>query len=1033
MRHRINKVVPDIDNRLLEPDAARQAKNLRFAASINNTDQATTLVNGLAEILYPSETPLPEGDNQVIGQKEDFENQAVYFMLWNSNDDGGLYQIKNGAIALVLKVPGLVEDSDVSIAIIDGKAYWTDNENAPRMCNIAKGLAVLYPDPLEEWMITQIKRPPADPLIISPNDFTLDDASIEYDNLFPNPIPVQFSYYYVYDNDEESRLGPWSEVIWWSTNLTLTIFSAEYDNYLDGINIVKSVVFVFRRGNNGIPYEIKRVTNDGSFTGEIEVADISLLPKTAVSTDITDADFDSVPLLSVSNEVAQNRLNHGNYLIDYPNWTGLTLEVNVVPVVLATTSNQTTLKPGGVYNVGIELLDQWGRKIGVVNQQQFQVPGYQKWNYFIGSAYPTEAVWRSAFEAGNTFWDKDKSDNCYQLEYTITGTLPSWCSTFRVVYSPVLNITDSQRTNVKMYYWYTKEGVDYLSVTDKGLNESGYYRNGMCLELTSGEPFLFTAGSDSFVNIIGQYGFSGSLIGTTPGYYAIPSGWAKPFKITKQVNSFLYFEIINSGFLSDIVPGLGTAFQPIPGNPGFPIPSYWDIELTVQSNSPSEIYYQNTSFLASDVSFPANGVIYGDYFINKYIKPNFGQLQNILGFPFSIYYDTFSEPTVTVYGIDVSRNPVNLFSQSWNKTIGQPNVVNPLQRQKRILQGILFSNPLIQGTQINGLSKFNSVDNRQAPLENGPITALVRTSATQREPGVLLAIGKNGVQSFYYDGVQLTNVDGTANVSTTTQYLASQRPLVGNFGADRLRDICVTPLGTVYYWSEGIQDLIRYTNAGLQQLGETYEFMNYLRNQLEPSDRFMITYDQVTDEVILVGNESNSYIFSERYKTFQGDREYFDADNVRPERGANLSNRTYFFLKGRVWQMGPQLSVNNNSFFGVTRDPELMIITNVEPETVKRWNSIKIMGPKPLTTALSSEAPETADDDVLSSYIEPGWWIQRKWDFEASIKTSIDDDGQVMNGRIMESRLLISTFAWDANDFVKLNYIDVKATRSPVQ
>ena len=65
MRHRINKVVPDIDNRLLEPNAARQAKNLRFAASINNTDQATTLVNGLAEITYT----IPEGDNQVIGQK----------------------------------------------------------------------------------------------------------------------------------------------------------------------------------------------------------------------------------------------------------------------------------------------------------------------------------------------------------------------------------------------------------------------------------------------------------------------------------------------------------------------------------------------------------------------------------------------------------------------------------------------------------------------------------------------------------------------------------------------------------------------------------------------------------------------------------------------------------------------------------------------------------------------------------------------------------------------------------------------------
>jgi len=226
-------------------------------------------------------------------------------------------------------------------------------------------------------------------------------------------------------------------------------------------------------------------------------------------------------------------------------------------------------------------------------------------------------------------------------------------------------------------------------------------------------------------------------------------------------------------------------------------------------------------------------------------------------------------PPYEIQGYAVSMNPTNIYAQNWDSDIGQANVVNENQRQKRILQGIIFSNPLIQGTQINGLSKFNSVDNRQAPLENGPITALVRTSATQSEPGVLLAIGKNGVSSFYYDGIQLTNVDGTSNVSTSDRYLASQRPLVGNYGASRLRNICVTPLGTVYYWSENIKDWIRYSQAGLDQLGEIYGFMNFIRNELQTSDSVMMTYDQVTDEAILIGNNANAAVFSERYKTFQ--------------------------------------------------------------------------------------------------------------------------------------------------------------------
>lgn len=471
--------------------------------------------------------------------------------------------------------------------------------------------------------------------------------------------------------------------------------------------------------------------------------------------------------------------------------------------------------------------------------------------------------------------------------------------------------------------------------------------------------------------------------------------------------------------------------------------TYCDVEF-VQKGVVEDQYYQTAAIYEASESFPITGSLLGDCYLSAFKKAN-------LGGTVSFYYpvpesaypsgsfnlkntDTTSQNTYIIEGIFASMNPTDIYSQLWVSDIGWENVTNENQAQKRIANGILFSSALIQGTQINGLSKFNSLDLRQAPLENGPITALVRTSATQREPGVLLAIGKNGVSSFYYDGIQLTNVDGTANVSTSDKYLASQRPLVGNYGAEKLRNICATPLGTVYYWSEGIRDWIRYTNAGLEQLGETYQFMNFLRNQLSNSDSVFVTYDQVTDEAILVGNNSSGYVFSERFKTFQPARDYAQGEpSIRPERGATLSTRTFFFLKGRVWQMGSGLSAQPNRFFDEVKNPELTIITNVEPTVVKRWNQIVIFGPSPIDTELSSEAPEGTDDDVLSSYILPGWWIPRKWSYEAAIKTSVDDDGEVMNGRIMESRLLISTFVWSTSNFLKLNYIEVKATRSPVQ
>jgi hypothetical protein len=195
----------------------------------------------------------------------------------------------------------------------------------------------------------------------------------------------------------------------------------------------------------------------------------------------------------------------------------------------------------------------------------------------------------------------------------------------------------------------------------------------------------------------------------------------------------------------------------------------------------------------------------------------------------------------------------------------------------------------------------------------------------------------------------------------------------------------------------------------------------------------MITYDQVTDEVILVGNNNKAYVFSERFKTFQGAREYYNSSEVRPERGATLSTRTFFFLEGHIWQMGPNLGAQDNSFFGQVRDPELRIVTNEQPTISKQWNSIKVIGERPITTELISERIPGLPDGQLVSYIDEGWWINRKGEWDAAIRRDTINAGGVMNGKIMESRILISTFAWDANSFVKLNYIEVKSNKSIVQ
>jgi hypothetical protein len=231
----------------------------------------------------------------------------------------------------------------------------------------------------------------------------------------------------------------------------------------------------------------------------------------------------------------------------------------------------------------------------------------------------------------------------------------------------------------------------------------------------------------------------------------------------------------------------------------------------------------------------------------------------------------------------------------------------------------------------------------------------------------------------------------------------------------------------VYWWSDVVNDFIRYTNAGLERLGLTYSFNNKLRQ--EAYNKFVVTgYDQVSDEAILIPKNNRSFIFSERYKSFQGYRELYDTTGQTPERVLGMSIKTYFFLNGFVYVS--KIDSEKNKFFDVAAVPQLTLVTNEFPSVVKQWNSIKVFGPKPTSTDI--EVGE-AEGYFLKTEIQPSWWIQRKGEYNASIRRSTANGGDGTSGKVMESRILYSTFVFDVAAFEKLNFIEVKSNTAIVQ
>jgi hypothetical protein len=1149
MIHRIDRVNPDVDDRVIKPNEARDAINLRFGASTEDTNlSGGTLILGNKELPFVP----PTGTNRVVGVYSDLESRNVYFALYNSGGDHGLYRI-NGATDLVepilmgswLNFEGQ-DEYNVSIAVIDGKLYFTDNVNPPRMVNIEKGVRTqkgdgddVYPTPVEDWHYTQIKRPPGEVLVVSPV-LNLDQRSATIQNKTQTETGLQYSYYYVYDNFEESRLGPFTALNWATENVTITIPESEWNAYGRVSSMIRAIVIVIRNGNDGVWRELQYQKNEG-VVREWTFSNVLTAIKNTVASDITDARFDSVPLLSVTNEVAQNRVNHGNYVLDYEYDTGITVEAAIESVAIAGSDfgaffeqndrrifnaieagnlQYNSFVPWGRYTIGVELVDKFGRTYpvtnttevvaAILNQKVVNLNG-NTFNLNGTASNNTVVLYESSPDHNNggyinvVGYGQDDNNNTV-CPYKITlknNTLPDWVSRVNIVRSKAKNIVSMNQSIGQVFLWYENEKQEarffvtvqgkfyYYQVPENPRNtdlntiwskdedkqNKKYTFKGYVIFFNNGEPFNNTG--NQYVTIYNPYSFEilDPQLAYNDYWYGKPDendagrylNYLK-FPVYTINNQFIFIKadaaILRHPNLTSAEPEINLTPYSIPvavfgpntdsfskaKNPTNVYSLFYNFTLTTEINEDDQtVYTTQKTYTKQEFETEikqynsVKGIITGDASmssvnkvypftsrpLNLYTLPKFGESPTI---------DPDQPITMNRtawYGTFISMSPRDIYAQTWNQDIGQENVTDYKDvRNRRLNSSICFSLPIVQGTQVNGLNKFNSLDFRLAPAENGPITALVTTNATQREPGILLAIGTYGVSSFYYDAIQLTNVDGSNNVTTTDSYLASQRPLLGQYGSSRPMSVTKTPLGTVYWWSDVVNDLIRYTNAGLERLGLTYSFGNFLRRTYNDNSLLITWYDQMTDEIHLLGKEKNTAVFSERYKTFQGQREYFQAIKedilLYPERATGLPTKQYYFIEGRIYVSDVEAQgVANNFLFGGFKNPSLTIVTNEAPASVKQWNQIKVFGAKPTGVELS--CPADSGGVPLESALSPSHFIERKGDYEAAIRRATNTTGGLLAGKIMESRIIYSKFAFDANTFVKLNFVEVKGNNSIVQ
>jgi hypothetical protein len=173
-----------------------------------------------------------------------------------------------------------------------------------------------------------------------------------------------------------------------------------------------------------------------------------------------------------------------------------------------------------------------------------------------------------------------------------------------------------------------------------------------------------------------------------------------------------------------------------------------------------------------------------------------------------------------------AMSPNDKYWKNWNTDVGR---VSSVIRSggSNLPTSIYYSNQFIQGTEINGLSTFDALDNTNLPLEMKQIQRLVLTTKVGSEGSVLLAIGEQETASVYIGEAQIFDNAGNSFLATTSGVIGSVNVLRGSYGTIH-PESAYKWKGEVMFFDANKGCWIRYNVNGLFPISE-YKMAKYFK------------------------------------------------------------------------------------------------------------------------------------------------------------------------------------------------------------
>lgn len=833
------------------------ARNVIFQVSNKGEGGLLRLYNGFLPI-QPSETDF----GKVLGTCEDKANSFLYYFtdentIWRYNQLTETRQI-------IFQWSGLNLSNFIQCGIIGDFLYWTDNVNQPRYINVTRN----YTD-IVESDITLIRPAPIYPLIATVSVTTIPFSSLK-------DFGYQFSYRYIYSDNQASVLAPWSKTVYVSEDAEfISVEKRASESIPKNLRVVELLV----RRNDEDFWQIFATVQPINFASDSFEFSGDQLGR-AIPAIEANKPFENIPLTSKSIEIARDRVFLANNLEGY--------DSAQIPSLTATYSDDDISKPpvsGVVFErrrdiqFGVDFPNEYTIRV----ELDYYVKTSENRYYFLASGEITEqdfvdgvsqgiVVIRVGDYVGNeTALIAEESSFETEAEVLFFDD-SSYLNANTIIdfnqVSPTQNVTVSFNTIPSIGATKFKNKSQYrigIVFYDRYLRNAGVYTNQNC---------IVTVDDDFRANIINSLRWSFTPTDSIPE-------WAETYQIVRtdnltRVNFFQgltsdilwsyiqsgerkfsrtyradsdYIEIDISGsfkgglrynfsqgdridiesngnvFTYNILSlnGARLTISPI-ANSAFesasPVELYYEI-YTPRLNTEEALFYEvGETFRIADAGKPTrsftvtSGFLTGDVTVLDIDHFKYPTPRDLTaGVPPS---DSLSETPVTI--VVETRNPNNNPDVGWIKDLGRPNIVLDIG-QVRKSSAIRYSNRFIQGTRVNGTSNFDFGDEELVGLENGQINKLALVSKQQREGTIMLCVCEQEALSLYLGETQIVDNEGGQVVGSTQRVIGTIRAMAGGFGTKHGESVVVHE-GRAWWWDIYSWRVVRYDSNGLRPISD---------------------------------------------------------------------------------------------------------------------------------------------------------------------------------------------------------------------